>query len=64
MFHWYLSSNFDQLPSCVSVKPASIMLYKKGGIFCFTWHPLKTIFSSMPVAAIIHREAIGMLLEN
>jgi hypothetical protein len=63
MSRWAFKKNFIQQPSCFLVNPFIGLLYKKGGVFCFNWLPLKITFSSEPTAEIRYIAVIGMLLE-
>ncbi len=55
----YFSQNFILSPSCILFNG---ILYKIGGIFCFSWHLLEVISSSVPNVKIKYPLPIGKLL--
>jgi hypothetical protein len=63
MSRWNLFSHFIQ-PPCYTLRiTVERYIIQKGGVFCFNCFPLKIVFSSLPIAEIIHLAAVGMLLE-
>jgi hypothetical protein len=63
MSRWNLFSHFIQPLFCTLRITIGRYIIQKGGVFCFSWLPLKIVVSSMPIAEIIHLAAVGMLLE-